>query len=732
MRFKGHIIILAAFLSMIPTSGRPAHKGQMSLMQPDGSTFTAVFKGDEFTRIKTTEQGHAIIQDSEGWWCYARYDDDGNKSSSGYKVGQETPFHILDQSIAVQGKAHPARPIRLRHSIPMGLKSTSSPTLNSQQTGTKHGLVIPAQFQDIKFVNGREDFQNMLMEKKYSRYGATGSAKDYFDTQFDGMVEFVFDVSSVVTLPGKREYYGRNNGYGNDSRPEEMVMDACRLAAQAGTDFSIYDDDNDGFVDNVFIFFAGEDEAEGADENSIWSHSWYLYSGAEERLQLDGKWIDRYACTSEMTRIYDGRGVLQETRLSGIGTFCHEYCHTFGLPDMYDTDYDNDGGWAAGLWGSTSIMDSGNQNNNGNTPPNFNAVEREMLGIANVKTLDDDGTFSLTPIHMHRECYRMETDREGEYFLFECRNDDADVWDAYIGGRGMLVYHIDKSEQMISRWYGKNSVNSDSSHQCADLVEADGRKDSFSDYTDAITRRGNISSIFFPYGQKTSLTPQDTPGLKFWNGEESMFSLVNITRKDNGSIEFKVIGGSEESTPPAARSTISHEAFYDGAIVNFESNRPFEGEATVRYGRPGQDTTVIMVPPYKTGKYSVVLEGLEPAKTYFVNISFELEGTEGTPRSISFMTKKAPSVRWSYIYFGNARRNSNGTFLYDSRIPLKVYNATKAKEITWTFNDEEITAEGDNYFSLPGSGTLTARIIWDDGSEEILRKEITISTMTIE
>jgi hypothetical protein len=139
-----------------------------------------------------------------------------------------------------------------------------------------------------------------------------------------------------------------------------------------------------------------------------------------------------------------------------------------------------------------------------------------------------------------------------------------------------------------------------------------------------------------------------------------------------------------------------------------------------------------MVPPYKTGKYSVVLEGLEPAKTYFVNISFELEGTEGTPRSISFMTKKAPSVRWSYIYFGNARRNSNGTFLYDSRIPLKVYNATKAKEITWTFNDEEITAEGDNYFSLPGSGTLTARIIWDDGSEEILRKEITISTMTIE
>lgn len=731
MRIKSHIIVLAMFLSMIPIYGRPARKGHMNLTQPDGSTFTAVFKGDEFIRIKTTEQGHAIIQDSEGWWCYARLDDAGSRSSSGYKVGQETPDHILVQSLVTSDRIRSSRPVMVRYPVHAGVRSTSLAATGSRQSVTRHGLVIPAQFQDIKFVNGREDFHSMLMERGYSRYGATGSAKDYFDTQFEGIVEFVFDVSAIVTLPAKREYYGKNNEYGNDSRPEQMVMDACRLAAQAGTDFSIYDDDNDGFVDNVFIFFAGEDEAEGADENSIWSHSWYLYSGADERLQLNGKWIDRYACSSEMTRIYDGRGVLQETRLSGIGTFCHEYCHTFGLPDMYDTDYDKDGGWAAGLWGRTSIMDSGNQNNNGNTPPNFNAIEREILGLADVKLLDGDGTYNLTPIHMHRECYRMETDREGEYYLFECRSNDADVWDAYIGGSGMLVYHIDRSEQMISRWYGGNSVNSDSSHQCADLVEADGRKDAFLDYTDAITRRENISGIFFPYGQKTSLTPHDTPGLKFWSGEESMFSLVNITRKDNGSIGFKVIGGSQESTPPTARNTISHEAFCDGAIVSFESNRPFDGEATVRYGRPDQDTTVIMVPPYETGKYSVVLKGLEPAKTYFVNISFELEGTEGTPRGISFMTKKAPSVIWPYIYFGNARRNSNGTFLFDSRIPLKVYNAARAKEISWSFNDKEITAEGDNYFSLPGSGVLVARIIWEDGSEEKLMKEITISTMTI-
>jgi len=46
MRIKSHIIVLAMFLSMIPIYGRPARKGHMNLMQPDGSTFTAVFKGD--------------------------------------------------------------------------------------------------------------------------------------------------------------------------------------------------------------------------------------------------------------------------------------------------------------------------------------------------------------------------------------------------------------------------------------------------------------------------------------------------------------------------------------------------------------------------------------------------------------------------------------------------------------------------------------------------------------
>ena len=125
---------------------------------------------------------------------------------------------------------------------------------------------------------------------------------EYFDAQFGGKVEFRFDVSDVVTLPGTRKDYGANDESGQDNAPAMMIIDACRLA-DADIDFSMYDDDSDGEIDNVFVFFAGEDEAEGADEECIWSHAWYIYNGAGYNMSLDGKRLNRYACTSELTRL---------------------------------------------------------------------------------------------------------------------------------------------------------------------------------------------------------------------------------------------------------------------------------------------------------------------------------------------------------------------------------------------------------------------------------------------
>ena len=730
MRLWKIVAYLGFILMSTVISASPARRGIMQLAQPDGSTFQAIIQGDEFARIKTTIDGHAITQAEDGWWCYATYGNDGSIYNSGHKVGKDTPATTLAQATDIPREAI-ARNAAMSRMTSAGIAhfSSTTPTAITE----RRGIVILAQFKDIKFKHSKEDFQSLLMSTGYSRNGAIGSAREYFDSQFGGAINFSFDVSDIITLGAKREYYGGNDSKGNDNRPEVMIADACRIAAENGIDFSAYDSDNDGKVDNIFVFFAGEDEAEGADESSIWSHSWYLFSGAGISLEFNGKMIDRYACSAEMTRIYDSAsGKLLETRLSGIGTFCHEYSHTFGLPDLYDTNYDNKGDWAAGLWGSTSLMDSGNQNNQGNNPPHFNAIEREILGISSPIIIEADGKYTISPIEDHGEIFRINSNRENEYYLLECRSNKAGSWDEYIGGSGMLVYHIDKTSTYLDYWQLLNTVNANADHQCADLIEADGRSDIHPDYRDYLTRRENLEGIFFPYNKATYIPSQGRPGLNQWGGIPHNISITGIQRIEDGKISFNVIGFAEDSTPPKVKGNITYEPFCDGAIIYFESDRAHSGDAMISFGKTDGETTDISVSPYKEGKYAILLDKLDPVTTYTASIHFEMNGIKGSISSVSFMTKKQPVISWPYISFGSAKRNSNGTFITGTRIPLKVNNSRLIEEISWEFDGTPITHEGDYYFTLDRSGILSAHIYMEDGEEMVLVKEITTSAMTIQ
>ena len=96
-------IIFSTFLlfSMLSAMAIPARKTDILLTQPDGSTFMSVLHGDEFFKIRQTAEGHAIMQGRDGWWYYAVYDQDGLRSSSGYKVGQDVPSGIISRSMMI-------------------------------------------------------------------------------------------------------------------------------------------------------------------------------------------------------------------------------------------------------------------------------------------------------------------------------------------------------------------------------------------------------------------------------------------------------------------------------------------------------------------------------------------------------------------------------------------------------------------------------------------------------
>ena len=281
MRIRRFIATLVIFLT-IGASARPVRPGHFVATQPDGSTFTAVCIGDEFLKIIKTTQGHTIVKDSDGWWCYATYNADGSRYSSGERVGSNVSSNILSSSLDIPYEALTANAAAKRavaqnedeNILKRTMKAQGARLMAEGEAIVKHGLVILAQYQDVKFRSGHKEdkFVALLTEKGYSDNGATGSAKDYFDSQFGGMFEFEFEVSPIVTLDNRRAYYGQNDRYGNDLRPAEMVAEACQLAHDAGISFAKYDDDGDGYVDNVFVLFAGEDEADNPtkDADCIW------------------------------------------------------------------------------------------------------------------------------------------------------------------------------------------------------------------------------------------------------------------------------------------------------------------------------------------------------------------------------------------------------------------------------------------------------------------------------
>ena len=717
MKCHKHILFLLTFFLSVSALAGPVHDRMVTLVQPDGTSFAARFRGDEFIRIKTDLHGHAIMQDAEGWWCYASYEPDGDKVCSGTRIGDKAPASVISKSLDIPYRKLSENAGKLKMYLPV--PKSSAPVRTKGKT-VKHGLVILAQFADLGFKHKRADFEALLTKEGYSMNNASGSAKEYFDAQFGGSVDFEFSVSDIVTLSQDLAYYGGNTsvakGVESDKNPEEMVIEACRLV-DPHIDFSLYDDDGDGEVDNVFVFFAGGDEAEGAGDDCIWSHAWYIKDGAGRNLVLDGKTINRYACTSEMTRYQDASGKIVQ-RLAGIGSFCHEYSHTLGLPDMYDTDYEASGGQADALWVSTSLMDGGNYNNLGSVPPNFNALEREILGLSEPVVIERSGVYRLEPVDKGGQCYRINTEEDDEYYLLECRSGAG--WDAYVGGKGLLLYHIDKTQRSSGysdsygkditadmRWTLYNEVNCRPDHQCADLIEA-------------IPGASNVRNVFYPvYG----VTDIDEESFTSWSGEVGRFAITGI-RMEGENVVFNVIGGDEE-VPPLPVS-IGCEKFQDAAIITFESNRIYDGEATISWGVTGKDVQTLNVASHEPGKYAVVLDGLTPRTSYTVTISFVLNDVAGKEGTVSFMTN-SDNGGYPYIYLKNVKRNPDGTFPMGSRLPLRIYNAIGARDILWTFNGGWICPDKSGYYKVRKDGELKAVISWEDGSKDVLVKEIKIS-----
>ena len=300
----------------------PAQPQPRTIIQPDGTSITILLKGDEFFHYTVSEDNYLIAQDADGIYRYAGIDEQGEIYTLEMKVtesktrsGKEKDF-LKNQPNQAQlseriGQLHTAK---TRSNT--AYKQTRYPL-----SGIPKALVILVEYTDVKFLTKHTSgsFVDMLNKQGYSDNGAMGSARDYFRDNSMGVFDPEFVVAGPYTLPNNMAYYGRNSG-GDDVNVGQMIIDACRLADN-DVNFSEFDTDGDGYVDNVFVFYAGYNEAEGGSANSVWPQRWTV----NERVALDGVMLYDFACTSEL-RGYTG------SEMCGIGTFVHEFGHVLDCP----------------------------------------------------------------------------------------------------------------------------------------------------------------------------------------------------------------------------------------------------------------------------------------------------------------------------------------------------------------------------------------------------------------
>lgn len=506
-------IILLLSVATYSIFAIPAYNKPVQVIQPDGSTITIEIHGDEFLNWKTYA-GRQVEQAKDGFFYFASFDMNGDILISKTKVNASS----ASLGAAFGGEVKPP----LAAIQKANLKREEMARQKSISMGSHKFLTILVEFPNLKFIHPKESFENLLNEDGYSVNGATGSAMNYYSENSDKKFDPEYIIAGPYTVSEDYEYYGQNGSNG-DKRAQELFIEAVRLADE-DIDFSEYDADNDGHVDNIFFYYAGHNEAEGGPSNTIWPHKWVMF---KDDVYVDGKKAYGYACTSEL------KGSSGET-ICGIGTFCHEFGHVLGLPDFYDTDYNTNGNGAA--LGPYSLMSSGGYNNGGNTPPYFNSEERRMLGWMEAPTeLTESGEYTLEPINKNK-AYVTPTNNNGEYFLYESRGGTG--WDEPLP-TGMIIYHVDKSTNNVKgstakrRWDSGNGINAVAAHQCFDIEEAGGREN----YRKA-------SEIIYPGStNNTEFSLYSTPAAINWEGEHTGYDITNITDNGEAGVSFTLTKG---------------------------------------------------------------------------------------------------------------------------------------------------------------------------------------------
>ena len=548
-------LFLTVLLVGIQAMAIPAHRGLVKMPQPDGTLVTINLVGDEFYHFNTTSDGYTILLNDQGAYVYAKRNgmnliasdvlahDEGNRSAAERAFLSTLNKGMVDETAVAQGQVQ-----RVKRNV----------DLSNFDFDNFRGLVILIDFTDRTFAAedpksfytemfSTPDFTGFIDPISERSVSVLGSVRDYYKDQSNGAFNPPFDVFGPYTATRPANQCQRYS---------TSIFKAALQAANDEVDFRQYDNNNDGRVDMIYFLVAGYSSSYGGNNSGyLWPHASNL---SYSFISYDGKWIDRYASSTEL---YGWESSPTTVTVEGIGTICHEFSHVLGLPDFYDTDYE-EGGGESHTPGEWDVMAGGADFNYGRTPVGYTFFERYALGWARPHTITDEGSFSLNAVNESREGYILRTPVNNEFFTIENRQKTR--WDAYLPGHGMIVTRVDSTN--VSIW-SSNQINCNPAHNYFELLRAGN------------TTSGDLSSDPFPGSTgNPMITNETTPSLRTWGGYPNQFILTGISER-NGVVSFNVMRESslqmlieDFESMPANSSTSSQNVEGDIAFWSFNKS----------------------------------------------------------------------------------------------------------------------------------------------------------------
>lgn len=387
---------------------------------------------------------------------------------------------------------------------------------------TYRQLVVLVSFVDCDFSleNPQATYHDIFNTPGYNQREGAGCVADYFRDQSNGLLNLSFDVYGPYKTKSKVKTgsSSRNEGHSAFREATKMLMEE-----HPEIDYSIYDWNGDGNVEQVVYVYAGYsgNQSTIVDEGYVWPTTGSFSSISTK----DGHNISHYTASGELW-VNDAS--------CGIGIICHEFSHCLGLPDIYPTSSNVGELSIVDEW---DLMDGGTSTNYGWCPPNYSPLEKMIMGWLTPTELIADATITgLQPIAEGGEVYMIRRS-DDEFYLLENRQWNG--WDYGLPGYGLVLYHANFSS---STWRS-NVVNNVKDKPNYSLVTADGR--TFTEWYNEIL----ASEVQNPYvDRKRRLNSRILSTAPYpWLQDETSVdqvtlfdecSITDITRHEDGTVSF--------------------------------------------------------------------------------------------------------------------------------------------------------------------------------------------------